>query len=101
MNNRSNAYWNKRANERMASYHKNSDETIRKITKAYDKAIKDINDDIHKIFYKYQIDGDLSTAEARDLLNSKIPKRELNRIRSKIHSIENEDLKRYMAFESA
>ena len=96
MNNRSNAYWNKRANERMASYHKNSDETIRKITKAYDKAIKDINDDIHKIFYKYQIDGDLSTAEARDLLNSKIPKRELNRIRSKIHSIENEDLKRYM-----
>lgn len=96
MNNRSNAYWNKRANERMASYHKNSDKTIRKITNAYDKAIKDINDDIHKIFYKYQMDGDLSTAEARDLLNSKIPKRELNRIRSKIHSIENEDLKRYM-----
>lgn len=96
MNNRSNSYWNKRANERMATYHKNSDETIRKIANAYDKAINDINEDINKIFFKYQIDGDLSTTEARELLNSKIPKRELNRIRARIHDIENEDLKRYM-----
>ena len=39
----------------MATYHKNSDETIFKINKAYDKAIKDINEDINNIFRNYQI----------------------------------------------
>lgn len=96
MKNRSKAYWNKRANERMASYHKDSDETIRKITSAYDKAVKDINGDINNIFYKYMKDSDLSEKEVRKLLNSKIPKKELNDIRAKIHGIQDEELKRYM-----
>lgn len=96
MNNRSNAYWNKRANERMASYHKDSDQIIRKITSAYDKAIKDINEDINNIFYKYMKDSELSVSEARQLLNSKIPKKELDDIRAKIYGIQDEELKRYM-----
>lgn len=96
MINKSNDYWNKRANERMASYHKNSDETIRKITNAYDKAIKDINKDIHTIFYKYMKDGGLSVSEARKLLNSKISKKELDDIRAKIYGIQDEELKKYM-----
>ncbi|WP_066895680.1 minor capsid protein [Clostridium nigeriense] len=96
MKNRSKAYWNKRANERMATYHKDSDETIRKITSAYDKAIKDINGDINNIFYKYMKDSELSEKEVRQLLNSKIPKKELNDIRAKIHGIQDEELKRYM-----
>lgn len=96
MKNRSEAYWNKRANERMASYHRDSDETIRKITSAYDKAVKDINGDINNIFYKYMKDSDLSEKEVRKLLNSKIPKKELNDIRAKIHGIQDEELKRYM-----
>lgn len=96
MKNRSNAYWNKRANERMAEYHRDSDETIRKITSAYDKAIKDINEDINNIFYKYMKDSELSEKEVRQLLNSKIPKKELDSIRSRIHGIQDEELKRYM-----
>lgn len=96
MINKSNDYWNKRANERMASYHKDSYETIRKITSAYDKAIKDINGDINSIFYKYMKDSELSEKEIRQLLNSKIPKKELDDIRSKIYGIQDEELKRYM-----
>ncbi|MGG7059848.1 minor capsid protein [Clostridium tertium] len=96
MKNRSNTYWNKRANERMASYHKNSDDTIRKITSAYDKAIKDINEDINNIFYKYMKDSELSEKEVRQLLNSKIPKKELDDIRAKIYGIQDEELKKYM-----
>jgi len=42
---KNNSYWNDRANLRMASYHKDSDETINKINNAYDKAIKDINEE--------------------------------------------------------
>ena len=60
MKKRSNHYWEQRANSRMASYHKNSDETIFKINKAYDKAIADINSDIKKIFNKYAIEYKLS-----------------------------------------
>ena len=93
---KNNAYWTRRANLRMEKYHKNSDSTIQKISAAYDKAIKDINEDINKIFYKYQIDSGLSTTEVRELLNSKIPKKELDSIRSRIHSIQDEELKRYM-----
>lgn len=96
MKNRSKAYWNKRANERMAEYHRNSDETVRKITSAYDKAIKDINEDINNIFYKYMKDSELSEKEVRQLLNSKISKKELEDIRAKIYGIQDEELKRYM-----
>lgn len=96
MTNKNNEYWSKRANERMASYHKDSDNTILKITKAYDKAIRDINEDINNIFYKYMKDSELSEKEIRQLLNSKIPKKELEDIRAKIYGVQDEELKRYM-----
>ena len=93
---KSNQYWKDRANERMAEYHKNSDKTIFKINNGYDKAIEDITNDINKIFYKFATDGDLSEADARILLNSKIPKKELDEIRAKINFIEDADLKKYL-----
>lgn len=96
MKKRSNAYWKRRSNLRMAEYHKNSDATINKINTAYDKSIKDINEDIINIFNKYKLDGGLSDKEAKKLLNSKIPKKELDSIRSRIHGIQDEELKRYM-----
>lgn len=78
----------------MTSYHKDSDETINKINNAYDKALEDINKDINKIFFKFQSDSGLSIAEAKELLNSKIPTKELESIRSKINGIEDKELKR-------
>ncbi|WLF70884.1 minor capsid protein [Clostridium septicum] len=96
MKSRSNAYWERRANARMENYHKGSDETIYKINKAYDKAIKDINEDINKIFYKYQLDSNLNTTEARELLNSKISNKELDSIRARLYNIQDEELKQYM-----
>jgi SPP1 gp7 family putative phage head morphogenesis protein len=91
---KSNSYWEDRSNLRMASYHKNSDETIYKINNAYDKALDDINRDINKIFFKFQSDSGLSIAETKGLLNSKIPKKELESIRSKINGIEDKELKK-------
>lgn len=83
----------------MSSYHKNSDRTIFLINKAYDKAIKDINEDINKIFWKYALSSDLTDKEARELLNSNIPKKELDSIRKRIHQIKDKDLKKYMMAE--
>ncbi|BDC01580.1 hypothetical protein CP118TE_12890 [Clostridium perfringens E] len=80
----------------MSSYHKNSDETIFKINKAYDKAIADINSDIKKIFNKYAIEYKLSKTEARQLLNSYIHAKDLKSIRDKIKYIQDEDLKKYL-----
>ncbi|HAT4312912.1 TPA: hypothetical protein I9097_000143 [Clostridium perfringens] len=96
MKKRSNYYWEQRANSRMASYHKNSDETIFRINKAYDKAIADINSDIKKIFNKYAIEYKLSKTEARQLLNSYIHAKDLKSIRDKIKYIQDEDLKKYL-----
>lgn len=93
---KSNKYWEDRANLRMATYHRNSDKTVFKINNAYDKSIEDINNDINKIFYKFATDGDLSEADARILLNSKISKKELDEIKAKINFIEDEDLKKYL-----
>lgn len=96
MKKRSNHYWEQRANSRMASYHRNSDETISKINKAYDKAIADINSDINKIFNKYAMEYKLSKTEARQLLNSYIHAKDLKNIRDKIKYIQDEDLKKYL-----
>lgn len=96
MKKRSNHYWEQRANSRMASYHHNSDETIFKINKAYDKAIADINSDIKKIFNKYAMEYKLSKTEARQLLNSYIHAKDLKSIRDKIKYIQDEDLKKYL-----
>ncbi|SHI36243.1 minor capsid protein [Clostridium intestinale] len=93
---KSNTYWENRANERMAEYHKSSDETIYKINLAYDKAIKDINKDIEKIFNKFVLDGGLTQSEAMELLNTSVSQKELDSIRVKIKGIQDEDLKKYL-----
>lgn len=89
-------YWENRANERMAIYHKNSDRTINIVNKAYDKSVNNIEEEIKKIYNKFAIDGKLSPQEARKLLNSKISTKELNEIRNKIEYIQDEDTKRYL-----
>lgn len=96
---KSNKYWEDRANLRMSTYHKNSDETIGKINNAYDKAIEEINKDINRVFYTFQSESGLSIAEAKELLNSNIPKKEFESIRSKINGIEDEELKRSLMAE--
>ncbi|MGL4571848.1 MAG: minor capsid protein [Clostridium sp.] len=96
MKKRSKSYWENRANERMDGYHKNTNETIYKINKAYDRAIANINSDIRRIFSRYFLSYGLSKTEARDLLNSFISKKELKNIRDQIKIIKDEDLRKYL-----
>ncbi len=93
---KSSAYWEDRANERMAMYHKDSDDTVNVITKTYDKATKDIQGEIKKIYDKFAVDGKLTPIQARKILNSKIPIKELNNIREQIKHIQDEDIKRQL-----
>ena len=80
----------------MTSYHKNSDKTIARINKAYDKAINDINGDIKNIFKNYQINTELSPEECRKMLNSKISNKELVSIKERIKYITDNDIKKQL-----
>ncbi len=80
----------------MNDYHRNSDKTIRIITKAYDKAIKDIEEEIQKIFDKFARDGELFPEEARKILNEKVTNKELDEIRAIAYTTEDEEVKRYL-----
>lgn len=93
---KSNQYWINRSKNRMKEYHKDSNKTLNTITNAYDKAIKDIEEDIRKIFDKYALDGNLSPIESRRYLNQKIPNFILELMRKYYPKIKNEDIKRWM-----
>lgn len=93
---KSSRYWSNRAKERMQGYHKGSDKTIQIINQAYDKAIKDIENDVRKIFGKYTFDGELTPTEAKKYLNQKVPNFILDLIRENYPKVKNEELKRWM-----
>ena len=89
-------YWQERAEKRIHRAHKNSDKTIKEITAAYQQAIDDINNDIEKIFYRYAGKNDLSSAEAKDILNQRISENEWNRIKLQISSIKDPVIKKQL-----
>ncbi len=96
MEQRTNAYWDKRAMERMAEYHRSADSTVLTVTNAYDKAQKDMQKSIDKIFEKFAKDGNLTIDEAKKVLNEPISKAEWNEIKSKIKDIGDPKIRRQM-----
>src|SRR5699024_8462959 len=84
------------AKERMNYYHRNSDKTIQAITKAYDKAVRDIEEDIKNIFDKFAKDGELSPEEAKKILNEKVTNKELDEIRTIAYTTEDKEVKKYL-----
>lgn len=94
MKNRKNSYWEYRAQQRMATYHRNAERTIHTVAGAYDKATKDIQGEIDKIFTKFASDGELTPAEAKRILNQPISKAEWNDIKGKVGQIKDPKLRR-------
>lgn len=89
-------YWQERAEKRIHRAHRNSDKTIKEITAAYQQAIDDINSDIEKIFYRYAGKNDLSSAEAKDILNRRISENEWNKMKLQISSIKDPVIKKQL-----
>lgn len=72
-------YWLKRlADNRMYQYHKDADKTIMHLIKSHEKAAKEIQKEISKIFDKYK--KDMSYDEALNLLNEYIPNDEYDKL---------------------
>ncbi|MDD3840769.1 MAG: minor capsid protein [Clostridia bacterium] len=80
----------------MNYYHRNSDETIKNIADAYEKAVENINKEVQRMFIKFIRDGELTTQQAIKLLNKKVTNKELDEIRELIKDIDDIDIKRYL-----
>ena len=96
MDRRSNSYWEDRAKQRMAEYHRDADETVRTINAAYDKAQKDIQVDIDKIFSTFATNGELGPEKAKKILNQKIPNPLFNMAKKLYPKIKNERIRKWL-----
>ncbi|MCL6458060.1 MAG: minor capsid protein [Gorillibacterium sp.] len=90
----SDGYWAKRAEQRMVSYHRSADTTIHTVTNAYDKATADLTEEINRIFRTFGKNGQLTPAEAHELLNKPISPQEWGKLKVKLGKIKDPDIRR-------
>lgn len=82
--------------ERMAEYHRNADSTVHTVTSAYDKAQKDIESEINKIFGTFSKNGQLDPFEAKKILNQRIPNPLLKLAKKAYTKIKDEKIRRWL-----
>lgn len=90
------SYWEKRSRQRMASYQRDAEKTILTITRAYDKAMRDINDEIERIFRTFGKNGQMDPEKARKVLNQRIPNPLLELAKQIYPRLKNERVRRWL-----
>lgn len=86
-------YWEKRQTELMKQLEKDTESTIDDLIVVYERATKNINTEIVKIFNKYAKDGKLTKEEAIELLTTKETKQFYNDLLEQINTIDDVDIK--------
>ena len=82
---KSSDYWEKRALAREAQARRIANrEIVKDILPAYDRAARQITEDVKRIFARYAKDGELTEAEARKLLNVRETEEVLNKLREEL-----------------
>lgn len=89
-------YWIKRADDRMEEIQEGSDDTILEIHKAYDAAMKELNRDIDRMFFRFTGKNGLTPEEARQLLEGRLSQKDVAAIRKRIAWIEDEEIKKQL-----
>ena len=88
-------YWEKRALAREAQARRIANrEIVKDILPAYDRAARQITEDVKRIFARYAKDGELTEAEARKLLNVRETEEILNKLREELKEIKDPQLRR-------
>lgn len=87
-------YWEKRQTELMLQIEKNTTKPIQRLVLEYNKAKKQIQKEIEKIFDKYATDGKLTPKEAKKLLNTKESNAYYDDLLNKINTIKDKEIKR-------
>ncbi|SEO11403.1 minor capsid protein [Paenibacillus sp. OK076] len=94
MKTRSSTYWDRRAQQRMAEYHRDANTTIRTVTRGYQMAQEDIQSEIDKIFKTFS--KDMDPKRARRFLNQKIPNPLLKLAKKWYPRVKNDQIKRWL-----
>ena len=89
-------YWIKRADARMAQVQSGSDQTIMAVSVAYEDGMKQLNTDIVRLFFRFAGKNGLSKDEAEKLLNETLSSREVEKIRSRIDTIQDENIRQQL-----
>lgn len=87
-------YWAERAGRRTKQYDRIAERTVQRVTKAYKKALTDINGDIQRILGVYAKKGEMSLNDAKTLLNARETEAVLNGLRQKLDGIADPGLRR-------
>lgn len=86
-------YWIRRADRRMAEAQADNAATIGAVRTAYDAAMKELNQDIDRLFLRFVSQNGLTEEEARELLSQPLTQTELDRIRERIGLIQDAGIK--------
>lgn len=78
----------------MEIYHKDSNRVILKIANAYENAIKEINQDIERMFESYAKGNGLTHSKAKRLLSAKILNPLMEWLKKKLPTVKNEKIKK-------
>ena len=87
-------YWEKRQTELIKRLEKGTEKTIDSLIQSYEKATKDIQKEITKIFNKFKQDGELTKEEAIKLLNTKETKQFYNDLLEQINTIKDAKIRK-------
>lgn len=87
-------YWEKRQTELIKRLEKGTEKTIDSLIQSYEKATKDIQKEITKIFNKFKQDGELTKEEAIKLLNTKETKQFYNDLLEQINTIKDAEIRK-------
>lgn len=86
-------YWEKRSTELLKDIEDKTLFTINDLIKAYNKATKDINNEIKKIYNKYATDSKLTKKEAMTLLSQQETNQFYKQLLEKIDKVTDDDIK--------
>ncbi len=86
-------YWVRRADQRMAEAQAGNAKTLHAVRTAYDAAVKELNQDIDRLFFRFMTHDGLSEEAARELLAQALTQTELDQIRSRIGLIRDAETK--------
>ena len=94
MNKSTQDYFIERAEARMNQSHQSMNRYVREINLAYKKAISELDDDIKKMVDKFSVDGELTVAEAREMLNTRLSDSQYRELKKKVDKISDETVKK-------
>ena len=91
---RSNEYWERRAQQRMATYHRQSEVVVQHIAAAYDQGQRNVLASIERILGTYLRNSGLTPEDARRPLSEPISRREWEQIRDQYRRIKDPKMRR-------